>query len=124
MFLGWQVTEGKIVKGCEPPYVLQAWGYGKLSVSGRDSSAVAPKGKVFYTNRDKGLSIIFEWLACGWTSLDSSTATITISGKRSSTLVGTNVSVGTVYAFKETPWNQVLVGKASADPWKFEIREK
>ena len=93
-------------------------------MSGRESTAVAPKGKVFYANKEKGLSVIFEWNACGWTSMSTSTASVTICGKKSSTIVGTNVSVGTVFGLKETSWNHVLIGEASAEPWKFEVREK
>jgi hypothetical protein len=55
---GWQVLDGKIVDGHEPPQVIKAYENGKFSVSGRDGTAVAPKGKVFYINKEQNLKVI------------------------------------------------------------------
>ena len=115
--LGWQITDGKIVRGFEPPHIIKAWNYVNFSVSSRDSSAVAPKGKVFYVNPDKDLSIIVDWYACGFTNLSNTTsqASITVCGNKSA-------RVG--YGVQKTPWNQILVGQASAEPWNYVIRQR
>ena len=110
---GWQITDGKIVEEFEPPTLIKSYDFATFSVSGRDSTAVAPKGKVFYGNTEKDISIICEWNACGWTSMSTSTASVTICGSKKSGLMS-----------KETPWNQLLVGEATAGPWKYEIRHK
>ena len=47
--------------------------------------------------------------------MSTSTASVTICGKKSG---------GGVFGSKETPWNQLLVGEATAGPWKFEVRHK
>ena len=116
-FAGWQVTDGKIVQGFEPPHLVKSYDYATFSVSGRDTSSVAPKGKVFYVNPDRDLSIICDWYACGWTNLSNtaSQASITICGNKT-TRVG--------YGVQKTPWNRILVGEATAEPWKFSIRQR
>ena len=45
---GFLVTEGKIVQGSEPPATIKPFSSGNFSASGREGSAVAPKGgKIF-----------------------------------------------------------------------------
>ena len=44
--LGFIVNEGKIVQGAEPPSFIESYGRGTFSASGRENTAVAPKGKV------------------------------------------------------------------------------
>ena len=116
-FAGWQITDGKIVQGFEPPHLVKSYDYATFSVSGRDTSAVAPKGKVFYVNPDQDLSIICDWYACGFTNLSNtvSQASITVCGNKT-TRVG--------YGVQKTPWNRILVGEATAEPWKFLIRQR
>ena len=41
---GFLVTEGKIVQGSEPPATIKAFSQGTFSASGREGTAVAPKG--------------------------------------------------------------------------------
>ena len=45
--LGWQILDGKIVDGHIPPDKIMPYSTGKFSISGRDSSAVAPKGTIY-----------------------------------------------------------------------------
>ena len=52
---GWQVQDGKIVEGCEPPDLIKAHDNARFSVSGREATAVAPKGRVCYINKEKNL---------------------------------------------------------------------
>lgn len=115
---GWIITDGKIVAGCEPPQVIKAHENGTFSVSGREGTAVAPKGKVFYWNSEENLKVILEWNACGWTSRSSSSASILINGIKPA-------SSGSKWFGKEqTPWNQKLIGEADSDTWHFNLRPK
>ena len=86
---------------------------GKFSVSGRDSTAVAPKGKVFYCNQEKNLKVIFEWNASGFTSWASSSANVVITG--------IPPSKGLLSSAPK-PWNQTLIGEYNAENWTYEIR--
>ena len=45
--LGWQILDGKIVDGHIPPDKIMPYSTGRFSISGRDSSAVAPKGTIY-----------------------------------------------------------------------------
>ena len=88
---GFQVLDGKIVQGFEPPSSIGAFDHGKFSVSGREGTAVAPKGKVFYINPEENLKVILDWNASGWTSRTSSTASVTINGAKVH-FIGTSLS--------------------------------
>ena len=88
---------------------------GRFSVSGREGTALAPKGKVFYINREKNLKVIFDWNASGWTSRSSSTAFISITG------------IGPKEGLLKTdpkPWDQRLIGDADPISWMFTLRAK
>lgn len=112
---GWQVQDGKIVEGCEPPALIKAYDNGRFSVSGREATAVAPKGRACYINQENGLKVTFEWMYSGSTSVTSSDSNININGlKVSKSMLGG----------KEKPWSEILVGDASVDPWVFTIRPK
>ena len=65
---GFKVLDGKIVAGHLPPRKIPACESGQFSVSGREGTAVAPKGRVFYCNKEANLYVIFDWAASGWTS--------------------------------------------------------
>merc|ERR1712029_1267362 len=97
---GWQITEGKIVQGFEPPHLVKSYDYATFAVSGRDTNAVV--GKVFYVNPDQDLSIICDWYAWGYTNLSNMVglASITICGNKT-TRVG--------YGVQKTPWDRILV---------------
>ena len=64
---GFIVTAGKIVEGCEPPDKILAHSIAHFSVSGREGTAVAPGGKVFYGNKNISLEICITWTCSGWT---------------------------------------------------------
>ena len=49
------MQDGKIVEGCEPPDLIKAYDNARFSVSGREATAVAPKGRVCYINKEKNL---------------------------------------------------------------------
>lgn len=108
---GWQLRAGKIVEGREPPARIDPHTIGQFSVSGRDGSAVAPKGTVYYVNREQGLIVMIVWEASGWTSWTTSSMDVTISGIAPSG-----------YLYSSKPWNQVLTGEANANSWTVEIR--
>ena len=65
---GYGVTNGKIVKGCEPPNIIKANSVGRFSVSGRRNDIVPPAGKVFYRNENADLEVCIAWSRPpGWT---------------------------------------------------------
>ena len=64
---GFIVTAGKIVGGCEPPAKISSNSIAHFSVSGREGTAVAPGGKVFYGNKHINLEIVITWTCSGWT---------------------------------------------------------
>ena len=47
---GFLVTEGKIVEGAEPPDTIKPFSSVTFSASGREGSAVAPKGRCHVIN--------------------------------------------------------------------------
>ena len=51
------MQDGKIVEGCEPPDLIKAHDNARFSVSGREATAVAPKGRVCYINKEKNLKV-------------------------------------------------------------------
>merc|ERR1711971_258962 len=55
---GIEVNAGKIVKGAEPPLVVKKMSKARFSASGREASAVAPNGRVFYHNKQENLHLI------------------------------------------------------------------
>jgi len=96
---GWQVTAGKIVEEHEPPASIEPYASARFSVSGREATAVAPNGKVFYINREQNLKVIFEWAAAGVTAaMTSSSASISITGI---------APEGGILSSKPKPWEQV-----------------
>jgi len=112
---GWQVTAGKIVEGHEPPATIQPFASGRFSVAGREGSAVAPNGKVFYVNQEKNLKVICEWSGAGVTTMSSSSASISITGIP---------PPGGLLSAAPKPWEQVLEGEADATSWIFSIRKR
>lgn len=112
---GFQVLDGKIVEGQEPPLKISAYSIGRFSVSGREATAVAPKGKVFYVNKEENLSVIFEWNATGWTSTSTSIGNTVITG--------ISPKPRGIFKKEPKPWNQVLIGTADHKNWTYEIRE-
>jgi hypothetical protein len=111
---GWQVLEGKVVEGLAPPATIQPYSSGHFSVSGREGSAVAPKGKVFYINKEINLKVLFDWTAAGWTSpLGSSAAAIQITGIP---------PAGGLLSSKPVPWDQALVGDSDPATWIYNLR--
>ena len=56
---GWVVNSGKIIEGMEPPAEILPFSKGGFSVSGREGSAAAPNGKVYYINKEVGLEAGF-----------------------------------------------------------------
>ena len=116
LFLGWKILDGKIIAGHIPPDKIMPYSTGSFSVSGRESCAVAPKGKVFYCNQEMNLKVLFDWNASGWTSTTRSAANAVISGippLEKDKLGGTPI-----------PWNQTLVGECNAESWTYEIRAR
>ena len=122
------MTAGKIVEGDEPPAAVEPYASARFSVSGREATAVAPNGKVFYINREQNLKVnlhlkpnpnmqvIMEWAAAGVTAaMTSSSAAISITGIPPE---------GGILASKPRPWEQVLEGEADAASWTFHLRAR
>ena len=62
---------------------MKAFGEAKFSVSGREGTAVAPNGKVFYVNRGLNLHVTISWACAGWTAVGcSNSAAVVVSGKQ------------------------------------------
>ena len=109
-----------VFHGAELRFILNSfprinpYSIGQFSVSGREGSAVAPKGRVHYLNPNVNLKVIFEWNSTGWTSWKSSAANVVITG----------IPEDKKGFFKSTPkpWNQVLVGEFDPETWTFQIR--
>ena len=110
---GLLVNEGKIVEGLEPPSAIEPFNKGTFSASGRDGSAVAPKGKVFYVNKDNNLQVIIEWSHAGWTSRTNSTADATVIGVKEGSMLKSN-----------KPWSELLEVKVNSDSWMYILQEK
>jgi len=110
---GWRLTDGKIVKGCEPPSIIRANSRGEFAVSGREASAVAPKGKVYYKSLDKeqNLKVTFHWDASGWTSLTKNKADVTIEGTAPRGWFGGGEN-----------WSDLLRADCECAPWIFTLR--
>ena len=109
---GWKILEGKMVEGAEPPKIIQSYSTGRFSVSGREGTDVAPKGRVFYSNIGKNLKVIFEWNASGLTSMSDSTASMSIDGiapKKGA------------FGKDPKPWNQKLIGKSDPNSWIYNL---
>ena len=109
---GFLVTDGKIVEGLEPTKVIKPFSQGTFSAAGRDGSAVAPKGKVFYTNEEEDLKVMFEWCNSGWTSRDAATADASVSGAKSRTLKSSQ------------PWAELLEVRRNPDSWVYTLQKK
>ena len=114
---GFKVTDGKIVEGHLPPKKIAPFSKGEFSVSGRESTAVAPKGKAYYRNSKVNLHIIFEWAYSGWTSPG------TFSGGKV-TITGIPPKEEGWFALESIPWNQVLKWEFDAKTWTYEIKER
>jgi len=114
---GWQVQDGKIVEGCEPPDLIKAHDNARFSVSGREATAVAPKGRVCYINKEKNLKVTFEWMYSGSTSMTSSDANMTINGLKES-------KKGIFGGGDGKPWTDFLACEAKTDPWVFTLRPR
>lgn len=110
---GYIVNEGKIVEGSEPPKLIESYGRGTFSASGREGTAVAPKGKIFYCNVDVNLHVIFEWCNAGWTSREEATADAIITGAKKAKVVGS-----------ATPWTEIFEVKVNSDSWIYTLQEK
>merc|ERR1711874_845768 len=109
---GFLVTEGKIVEGAEPPDTIKPFSSVTFSASGREGSAVAPKGKVFYSNEQENLNVMFAWSHSGWTSREAATADCSITGAKVRTLRS------------HTAWSDLLQVKKSPDSWLYTLEKK
>ena len=106
-----QVNAGKIVKGSEPPLVIKKMSKARFSASGREASAVAPNGKVFYHNKRENLHIIFHWANSGWTNRAPATADGHVSGCKARPGQATQ------------PWSDLISVKAEVDSWTYTVKE-
>jgi len=113
---GFQVTCGKIVEGAEPPLEIDAHSIGRFSVSGREGTAVAPAGKVFYRNESLNLNVVITWANAGWTTRENASFDAIISGKPE--------SAGGRFSSEPKPWNDVLIGEGDYGTWTMNIKPK
>jgi hypothetical protein len=105
---GFVVTNGKIVEGCEPPNVISANSIGNFSVSGREATAVAPGGKVFYRNENVNLEICITWTCSGWSHNLLSVAAAD-KDHLSAVVTGKPEKKKTLFGSKEhSPWHELI----------------
>ena len=109
---GFLVTSGKIVEGFEPPQIIKPYSQETFSASGREGSAVAPNGKVFYVNEEEDLKVMFEWNNAGWTSREAASADASVSGAKSRTLKSPQ------------PWAELLEVRKNPDSWVYTLQKK
>jgi len=106
--IGFQVNDGEIVEGSEPPSVIKKMSEGVFSVSGPEGSA--PNGKVFYCNKERSGEKV--GLILHWTSGASATANASVSGET------------TAFTEQETaPWSTYIEVWADADSWTFTVQQ-
>ena len=104
---GFVVTNGKIVEGSEPPEIISSNSIGQFSVSGREGTAVAPGGKVFYRNKNVNLEICITWSCSGWShNLLSVSAPET--NHLSALVTGALQKKTTFGGKKEYPWHEMI----------------
>ena len=109
---GFQVNAGKIVHGFEPPSKIGAHSLGRFSVSGREGSAVAPNGKVYYRNDSLNLNVVISWANSGWTSTCLPAFGGNVSGKPDSQ-----------FSSDPKPWNDVIVCEGDWGTWIMAIKQ-
>ena len=105
------MNAGKIVKGAEPPLVIKKMSKARFSASGREASAVAPNGRVFYHNKQENLHLVFKWANSGWTSREAATAHGDVSGSK--------VRPG----WATQPWSKLISVRADVDSWTYTVKE-
>jgi len=111
---GWKILDGKILKGIEPPKIIPPYTTGQFSVSGRENTVIAPKGRVFYLNARKNLKVDFDWNASELVSMANSTASISINGiapKKG------------VFGKNPKPWNEKMIGEANSKSWIYNLSQ-
>ena len=54
--------------------VIEPFSHVTFSASGREGTAVAPVGKVFYVNDQENLKIMVSWANAGWTTREAASA--------------------------------------------------
>ena len=109
---GFQIACGKIVLGAEPPAKIGAHQVGRFSVSGREGSAVAPEGKVFYHNQQWNLHIVISW------------ANVSSVGLPGATPPALTTLVGGKPKGEVRPWHEILTAEADFTTWTVSIRAK
>eukprot|EP00092_Neocalanus_flemingeri_P012436 GFUD01013407.1.p1 GENE.GFUD01013407.1~~GFUD01013407.1.p1 ORF type:complete len:176 (+),score=28.51 GFUD01013407.1:80-607(+) len=119
MCKGWQVIDGKIVEGCQPPNEIPAFSKGMFSVSGREGSAVAPTGKVFYRNEALNLDVTLCYSKTGWSTEEKSAASIAVNGKPDSKGRWTRLLKA-----ESQIWSKVLTTDVNVDNWMFTLQHR
>lgn len=109
------MTCGKIVEGAEPPQEIDAHSIGRFSVSGREGTAVAPAGKVFYRNDPLDLDVTISWANAGWTTRENASFDALITGKPAG---------GGRFKSEPKPWNEVLIAEGDYSNWTLTIKPK
>ena len=121
---GFVVSNGKIVEGCEPPNVISANSIGNFSVSCREGTAVAPRGKVFYRNENVNLEICITWTGSGWThnllsvavpEKDHLSALVTGRPEKKNTLFGST---------HPSPWDELISVIPNSNSMEVTIKPK
>ena len=112
---GFMATNGKFVKGKLPPAVIKEHSMGRFSVSGREASAVAPNGKVFYYNKEENLKVVFTWHASGFTTRADPVADCGVTGKPAPEERG-------FFTTAAVPWSETLECDANPKSWIYTLR--
>lgn len=116
---GFMATNGKFVKGKLPPAVIKAHSMGRFSVSGREASAVAPNGKVFYYNIKENLKVVYTWNASGFTTNKDPVADCEVTGKPAPEESGI---LSSFFSTARVPWSETLECDANPRSWIYTLR--
>lgn len=108
---GFILSAGKIVEGREPPQVIEPFSHVTFSASGREGTAVAPVGKVFYVNDQENLKIMVSWANAGWTTREGASADSSVTGAKSGMM-------------STKPWSEILEVKKNLNSWAYTIQKK
>jgi len=117
---GWQIKSGKIVEGQEPPGELPPFSSATFSAAGREGTAVAPCGKVYYENEEVGLKVAVCWSCAGWTSPGcSNSATVSITG-----IQPEDDSLRSLFRSGPKPWSELLAADMDTENWVMTLRPR
>lgn len=117
---GWQVAAGKLVEGREPPDKLDPFSSINFSASGREGTAVAPNGKVYYENEELNIKVAVCWSCAGWTSPGcSNSATLVVTGRPKE-----DEGLRSLFRSEPKPWSELIACDVDTENWVMTLRPR